>query len=110
MCATRWLLAWSIAVLLDPLLTSPTLGQEWADAIAVGTIVCADREAADDLLAIMQDPDADVARQLVRMLSSGGCSDRLTGERYEPVALETSGVIKARLRLYLTVYLFRPAA
>ena len=107
MGATRRVLPWLAAVCLVPLVVAHAKGQNQTRSfVTVGTIVCADREAADDVLAILEDdPDAEVVRRLTPIVRSGGCSDRLDGEHYEIVDLEPSGIIKARLRSYLTVYL-----
>lgn len=71
---------------------------------------CVDRETANEVFGIMQDSDPEVARRLTLILTSGKCSDRLAGEDYEVAELEPSGIIKARLRTYLTVYLLPPMA
>lgn len=38
------------------------------------------------------------------ILSSGECSDRLVGERYEALSVEQSGIIKARVQLLKCVF------
>ena len=73
--------------------------------IAVGTLVCAERSAANDVMAIIHDPDAEnPARRLTRILSSGECTDHLIGEHYDTVSVEEAGIVNARVR-GLDVYL-----
>ena len=106
MGAARRARPWLAIVCLVQLVVSHAQGQNQTSSfITAGTAVCDDREAANDVLAIMRDPDEEVVPRLALILRSGGCSDRLTGEPYEIVDLEPSGIIKARLRTYLTVYL-----
>ena len=79
--------------------------------IGVGTLVCFERSAADDVMRVVGDPEAeDPARRLTRILLSGECSDHLVGERYEAVSVEQSGIIKARLRGFANAYLVPLAA
>jgi hypothetical protein len=102
----RCALPWLAVVYLVLIITRSAQGEEQTKSlVAVGTIVCGDREAADDALAAVKDPDAQVVRRLILILRSGGCSDRLAGEQYDVVELEPSGIIRARLRTYLPVYL-----
>ena len=76
------------------------------DRIAVGTLVCSERSAADDVMAIIHDPDAeDPARRLTLILSSGECSDLWVGETYQPIEIEESGIVKARVRGFSNAYL-----
>ena len=75
------------------------------DRIAVGTLVCSERSAANDVMTIIHDADAeDPSRRLTLILSSGECTDRLAGERYDTVRVEEAGIVNARLR-GLDVYL-----
>jgi hypothetical protein len=81
------------------------------DLIPAGTVVCFDREAVDDILAIVRDPNAEEpTRRLTLILSSGECSDLLVGEIYEPVEIEKSGIVKARVRRFSNAYLVPLAA
>jgi hypothetical protein len=74
--------------------------------IAVGTLACFDRAAVDDILAIIGDPEVEEpARRLMLILSSGECRDLLVGETYEPVAVEKSGIVRAKLRGFSKAYL-----
>ena len=106
MGAARRARPWLAIVSLVQLVVSHAQGQNQTSSfITAGTAVCDDREATNDVLAIMRDPDEEVVPRLALILRSGGCSDRLTGEPYEIVDLEPSGIVKARLRSHLTVYL-----
>ena len=74
--------------------------------IGVGTLVCFERSAADDVMVIVRDPEVeDPARRLTLILLSGECSDHFVGESYEATSVEKSGIIKARLRGFANVYL-----
>lgn len=87
--------------------TSPAKGQaETVGQVAAGTFACPEREAAADVMNIVRDIEAedDPWRRLMLFLSSGECSDRLVGERYEAVSAEETGIVKARVR-GLNVYL-----
>lgn len=89
------------------LLAAPTARGEDGpqDRIAIGTLVCADRLAANDVMAIIRDPDAeDPVRRLTLILSSGECTDRLAGQHYDTVSVEETGIVNARVRR-LDVYL-----
>ena len=75
------------------------------DRIAVGTLVCSERSAANDVMAIIHDPDAeDPVRRLSLILSSGECADHLVGAHYDTVSIDEAGIVNARLR-GLDVYL-----
>ena len=75
------------------------------DRIAVGTLVCSERSAANEVMAIIHGPDAeDPVRRLTRILSSGECTDHLIGEHYDTVSVEEAGIVNARVR-GLDVYL-----
>ena len=97
----------AVALCWAPLAASTARGEDGTqDRIAAGTVVCFDRAAVDDILAILRDPDVeDPARRLTRILSSGECSDLLVGETYEPVEVEKSGIVKVRVRGFSTAYL-----
>ena len=67
--------------------------------IAVGTLACAERSAANEVMAIIRDPDAEnTVRRLTRILSSGECTDHLVGEHYDTVNVEEAGIVNARIR------------
>ena len=75
--------------------------------ISVGTLACAERSAANEVMAIIRDPDAEnTVRRLTRILSSGECTDHLVGEHYDTVSVEEVGIENARVR-GLDVYLVR---
>ena len=75
------------------------------DRIAAGTLVCSERSAAHDVMAIIRDPDAeDPARRLTLILSSGECTEHLVGEHYDTASVEEAGIVNARVR-GLDVYL-----
>jgi hypothetical protein len=89
-----------VALCWAPLATSTArAGDGTQDRIAVGTLVCSERSAADDVMAIIHDPDAeDPVRRLTLILSSGDCTDHLVGERYDTVSVENAGIVNARVR------------
>ena len=97
----------AVALCWAPLAVSTARGEDGTqDRIAAGTVVCFDRTAADDILAIVRDPEVEErARRLTRILSSGECSDLLVGETYEAVEVEKSGIVKVRVRGFLNAYL-----
>lgn len=67
--------------------------------------MCAERSAANDVMAIIYDPDAEhPVRQLTLILSSGECTDHLVGELYDTVSVEEAGIVNARVH-GLHVYL-----
>ena len=69
-------------------------------------LVCTDRDAAADIPAILADPDGEVlVRRLMLVLSSGGCTDRLRGTRYETVETNDPRLVKIRLDGYSNAYL-----
>ena len=73
--------------------------------IAVGTLVCSERSAANEVMAIIHGPDVeDPVRRLTRIMSSGECTDHLIGEHYDTVSVEEAGIVNARVR-GLDVYL-----
>ena len=73
--------------------------------IAVGTLACAERSAANEVMAIIRDSDAEnTVRRLTRILSSGECTDHLVGEHHDTVSVEDAGIVNARVR-GLDVYL-----
>lgn len=75
------------------------------DRIPVDTLVCSERSAANDVMSIIDDPDAeDPVRRLGSILSSGECTDYLVGEYYDTVSVEEAGIVNARVR-GLDVYL-----
>ena len=90
----------AVALCWAPLAASTARGEEGAqDRIAVGTLVCSERSAANDVMAIIRDPDAeDPARRLTLILSSGECTDHLVGEHYGTVSVEDAGIVNARVR------------
>jgi hypothetical protein len=94
------------ALCCAPLVASTARGEDGTqDRIAVGTLVCSERSAATEVMAIIRDPDGeDSAHRLTRTLSSGECTDHLVGERYEAVSVEEAGIVNAR-RCGLDVYL-----
>ena len=94
------------------LVMSPAKGQDRArPTIPLGTVVCTDQQAADELITTVRDPDAEVfVRRMMLVLSTGGCSDGLAGEGYEPMEVEPSGIVKARVRGSLPAYLVPLAA
>ena len=99
---------WMVAVALSsaPLAASTARGEDGTqDRIAVGTLVCSERSAANDVMAIIHDPDAeDPVHRLTRILSSGECTDHLVGEHYDTVSVEEAGIVNARIH-GLNVYL-----
>ena len=96
----------AMALCWAPLATSTARGEDGPqDRIAVGTIVCSERTAANDVMTVIRDPDVeDPSRRLTLILSSGECTDRLVGEHYDTVGVEEAGIVNARLR-GLEVYL-----
>jgi hypothetical protein len=75
------------------------------DRIAAGTLVCSERSAANNVMAIIHDPDAeDPVRRLTLILSSGEFTDHLVGEHYDTASVEEAGIVNARVR-GLDVYL-----
>jgi hypothetical protein len=98
----------ALALCWAPLAASTARGDDGTpNRIAVGTLVCAERSAANEVMAIIRDPDAeDPARRLTRILSSGECSDHLVGERYDTASVEEAGIVSARIR-GLDVYLVK---
>ena len=96
----------AVALSSAPLAASTARGEDGTqDRIAVGTLVCSERSAANDVMAIIHDPDAeDPVRRLTRILSSGECTDHLVGEHYDTVSVEEAGIVNARIR-GLHVYL-----
>jgi hypothetical protein len=93
-------------ILVLPALTPTATAEDGTqDRIAVGTLVCTKRSAANDVMAIIRDPDAeDPVRRLTRIQSSGECTDHLVGEHYDTVSVEEAGIVNARVR-GLDVYL-----
>ena len=96
----------AVALCWAPLAVSTARGEDGTqERIAVGTLVCTGRSTANEVMAIIHDPNAeDPARRLTRILSSGECTDHLVGERYDTVSVEEAGIVNARLR-GLDVYL-----
>ena len=96
----------AVALCWAALAASKVRGEEGTqDRIAAGTLVCAGRSAANDVIAIIHDPDGeDSAHRLSRILSSGECTDHLVGEHYDTVSVEEAGIVNARVR-GLDVYL-----
>lgn len=76
--------------------------------IAAGTLVCPERLAANDVMAVIRDPDAeDPVRRLTLILSSGECTDHLGGELYDTVSVEETGIVSARVHgadVYLVTF------
>ena len=97
----------AVALCWAPLAASTSRAEDSTqDRIAVGTLVCAEQSAANDVMAIIHDPDAeDPVRRLTLILSSGECSDLWVGETYQPVEIERSGIVKARVRGFSNAYL-----
>ena len=97
----------AVALCWAPLAVSTARAEDGPqDRIAVGTLVCAEQSAANDVMVIIHDPDAeDPVRRLTLILSSGECSDRWVGETYQPVEIERSGIVKARVRGFSNAYL-----
>ena len=96
----------AVALCWAPLAASTARGEDGTeDRIAAGTLVCSERSAANQVMAIIHDPDAeDSARRLTRILSSGECTDLLVGEHYDTVSVEEAGIVNARVH-GLDVYL-----
>jgi hypothetical protein len=95
----------AVALCWASLAGSTARGQDGTqDRIAVGTLACSERSAANEVMAIIHGPDVeDPARRLTRILSSGECTDHLIGEHYDTVS-EEAGIVNARVRgldLYL---------
>ena len=97
----------AVALCWAPLAVSTARGEDGTqDRIAVGTLVCSERSAANEVMAIIHGPDVeDPVRRLTRILSSGECSDLLVGETYEAVEVEKSGIVKVRVRGFSKAYL-----
>ena len=95
-----------VALCWAPLAASTAWGGDSAqDRIADGTLVCSERSAANDVMTIIHDPDAEnTVRRLTLILSSGECTDHLVGEHYDTVSVDESGIVNARVR-GLDVYL-----
>ena len=98
----------AVALCWAPLAASTARGEDGTqDRIAAGTLVCSERSAANEVMAIIHGPDVeDPVRQLTRILSSGECTDHLIGEHYDTVSVEEVGIENARVR-GLDVYLVR---
>ena len=96
----------AVALCWAPLAVSTARGEDGTqERIAVGTLVRTGRSTANEVMAIIHDPNAeDPARRLTRILSSGECTDHLVGERYDTVSVEEAGIVNARVR-GLDVYL-----
>jgi hypothetical protein len=96
----------AMALCWAPLAASTARGEEGTqNRIAVGTLVCPGRSAANEVMAIIHGPDVeDPARRLTRLLSSGECTDHLVGEHYDTASVEEAGIVNARVR-GLDVYL-----
>jgi hypothetical protein len=96
----------AVALCWAPLAASTARGEDSTqDRVAAGTLVCSERSAANDVMAILHDHDAeDPVRRLTRILSSGECTDHLVGEHYDTVSVEEAGIVNARI-LGLHVYL-----
>jgi len=96
----------AVALCWAPLAVSTARGEDGTqDRIAVGTLVCSERPAATEVMAIIRDPDAEnTVRRLTRILSSGECTDHLVGEHHDTVSVEDAGIVNARVR-GLDVYL-----
>ena len=96
----------AVALCWAPLAVSTARGEDSTqDRIAVGTLVCSERSAANEVMAIIHGPDVeDPVRRLTRILSSGECTDHLVGEHYDTVNVEEAGIVNARIR-GLHVYL-----
>ena len=90
----------AVALCWAPLVASTARGEDGTqDRIAVGTLACAERSAANEVMAIIRDPDAEnTVRRLTRILSSGECTDHLVGEHYDTVSVEEAGIVNARVR------------
>jgi hypothetical protein len=96
----------AVALCWAPLAASTARGEDGTqDRIAAGTLVCSERSAANDVMAIIHDPDGeDSAHRLTRILSSGECTDHLVGEHFDSVSIEEAGIVNARVH-GLDVYL-----
>ena len=83
----------AVALCWASLAASTARGEDGTqDRIAVGTLVCSERSAANEVMAIIHEPDAeDPVRRLTRILSSGECTDHLVGEHYDTVNVEEAG-------------------
>ena len=90
----------AVALCWAPLAVSTARGEDSTqDRIAAGTLVCSERSTANEVMAIIHDPDAeDPVRRLTRILSSGECTDHLVGEHYDTVSVEEAGIVDARVR------------
>ena len=96
----------AVALYWAPVAASTARGEDGTrDRIAAGILVCSERSAANEVMAIIRDPDEeDPVRRLTRILSSGKCTDHLVGEHYDTVSVEEAGIVNARVR-GLDVYL-----
>lgn len=97
---------WAFVLTTASVALLPLASQEaGVDTAAAGMVVCAEREAAEEVEAILRDPDAEVsARRLIQMLSSE-CRVLEDGDSYELVETETTGIVKIRLHGFATAYL-----
>jgi hypothetical protein len=60
--------------------------------------LCADREAADEIVRALSDPDSEiVVRRLVMMLTEW-CREVLGPQHYDAVKVEPSGILEIQLR------------
>ena len=90
----------AVALCSAPLAAPTARGEDGTQGrIAVGTLVCSERSAANEVMAIIHDPEAeDPVRRLTLILSSGQCTDHLVGEHYDTVSVEEAGIVNARVR------------
>ena len=104
---------WATAALCSAALfmSAATAENRTNGTIGVGTLVCFERSAVDDVMVIVRDPEVeDPARRLTLILLSGECSDHFVGENYDAVSVEQPGIIKARVRGFSNAYLVPLAA
>jgi hypothetical protein len=96
----------AVALCWAPLAGSTAWGGDSAqDRVAGGILVCSERSAANNVMTIIHDPNAEnTVRRLTLILSSGECTDHLVGEHYDTVSVDEAGIVNARVR-GLDVYL-----
>lgn len=95
------------ALCLGCFAAAQALGQEaMKSAAADGAILCAEHNAATDVLAIFRDPDREiVVRRMSSLFAAGVCRELQLGDAYDVLEVEPSGIVKIRLHGRVTAYL-----
>jgi hypothetical protein len=87
------------AVYLALIAVPQALGQETGSRDLSGALLCADQDAADEVVRTLSDADTEiVVRRLVVMLTSEGCRQVFGPQRYDVAKVEPSGVLEIYLR------------